>query len=417
MSTAASTAGITPSPLARVAFFVSRIEGRGIPRVILHYAADLARRGHHVILVVKRLYDADYFETPDGVHLHCLYTQKNIPTIIALRLFLDKARIDVIVSATSGLNACAVLAARSLKKQRRPRVVLTDHNYLSAVLRWFPLRRRLIRRAIIRLTYPLADRVLAVSAGVLEDLRRYTPLPDAQASVLFNPVLVEEIREKAARPSGLAIVDDKTDPLILTVAALEPQKAHEVLLEAFRIVLQTRPAHLLLVGEGSRRGALEKQATSLGIADRVHFVGWQKEPYSFMARADVFALSSRFEGLPVTLLEAMACDLPIVSTDCPAGPAEILENGRYGRLVPVGDSAALADALLATLASGDPRPGAGIDRFESGRICEAFYDMAIRPRNRADAHPSPSTDARAAQSSRDGAAPAGDAADKRVTVT
>jgi glycosyltransferase involved in cell wall biosynthesis len=138
-------------------------------------------------------------------------------------------------------------------------------------------------------------------------------------------------------------------PVILGVGRLATQKDFSTLLHAFARVRSQRPARLLILGEGDKRFELEALAQNLGLARDVRLPGYADNPFAYMRRCSVFVLSSAYEGLPTVLIEAMACGAPVVSTDCPSGPAEILEGGRYGCLVPIGDPDAMASAILTIL--------------------------------------------------------------------
>jgi len=159
---------------------------------------------------------------------------------------------------------------------------------------------------------------------------------------------------------------------------LSPQKDFATLLDAFHQMRRHRQAHLLILGEGPCRGALEAQVSALKLSEDVAMPGFAANPYAFMRHASAFVLSSRHEGMPAVLIEAMACGCPVISTDCPSGPSEILEGGRYGALVPVGDAASLASSMIQTLDA--PIPAERLRRkameFTTARATNAFLDLA-----------------------------------------
>jgi glycosyltransferase involved in cell wall biosynthesis len=162
--------------------------------------------------------------------------------------------------------------------------------------------------------------------------------------------------------------------VLVAVGRLHEQKDFQTLLRAFALVRARRSARLIILGEGPERPALEAGVAKLGLTEDVDLPGFVPNPYAFMAGASQFVLSSRYEGLPTVLIEAMACGCPVVSTDCPSGPGEILDNGKYGRLVPVGDAAALAEAMEATLDA--PPPAAELkaraDLFHIDRVIDSY---------------------------------------------
>ena len=209
------------------------------------------------------------------------------------------------------------------------------------------LAERMVLRAL-----PQADGIVAVSRGVAERWSRAARIPRARITTIHNPVRPDLARRAEAVPDHPLVAPlfgPEAPPVVLGVGRLVRQKDFPTLVRAFASVREKRTARLLVLGEGPERGRLERLAANLGLAGDIAFPGQVENPYAVMARAALLALSSRWEGMGLVVAEALACGCPVVSTDCPAGPAEILEGGRYGRLTPVGDPAALAEAILATL--------------------------------------------------------------------
>jgi glycosyltransferase involved in cell wall biosynthesis len=215
-------------------------------------------------------------------------------------------------------------------------------------------RHRLVPR-LARRFYPWADAVVAVSHGAADDLARTARLARAQVRVIHNPIVTPELREMTAAVVNHPWFQPDAPPVVVAVGRLAPQKDFETLIRALSLVRREgRPARLLILGEGSERSRLEALTTELGLSGVVEMPGWVQNPYPYMVRAAAFVLSSRWEGLPSVLIEALFCGPPIISTNCPSGPVEILDGGRHGSLVPVGDATALAEAIGAAL-SGDVR--------------------------------------------------------------
>jgi glycosyltransferase involved in cell wall biosynthesis len=197
--------------------------------------------------------------------------------------------------------------------------------------------------------YPAADVIVAVSSGVADDLARVTALPRNQIRPIYNPVVTHELITQSQETVDHPWFSANAPPVVLGVGRLAAQKDFSTLIRAFARVRATREVRLLILGEGRKRPTLEALAASLGVAKDVSLPGFCDNPFSAMAYAAVFVLSSAYEGLPGVLIQALACGCPVVSTDCPSGPAEILEAGTHGLLVPVGDDAALATAICSTL--------------------------------------------------------------------
>lgn len=202
----------------------------------------------------------------------------------------------------------------------------------------------------MRWFYPWADKIVAVSDGVAADLARFARLPRSLITTIYNPFDIGGMRIKAEEEPELPWVLPEALPVLLGVGRLTEQKDFTSLIQAFALVRQQRQVRLLILGEGELRNALAAQAKSLGLTpEDFAMPGFVSNPFSYLRRAEVFVLSSRWEGLPGVLIQAMACGAPVVATDCPSGPAEILEDGKWGRLVPVGDVSALANAIAVTL--------------------------------------------------------------------
>jgi len=229
-------------------------------------------------------------------------------------------------------------------------VVVTEHNTLGVVVE---NGRPAFRRAYPALAgdaYPEADAVVAVSDGVADDLSRVAGIPRAGIQRIYNPIVSPALLAASrGAPPHPWLEERGCPPLVLGAGRLHRQKDFPTLLRAFAQLRATRPARLAILGEGAERGRLERLARRLGVAEDVALPGFAGNPYAWMARSSAFVLSSAWEGLPSVLIEAMACGCPVVSTDCPSGPSEILDGGALGPLVPVGDSQALAHALAGVL--------------------------------------------------------------------
>jgi glycosyltransferase involved in cell wall biosynthesis len=209
-----------------------------------------------------------------------------------------------------------------------------------------------------------ADAVVSVSNGVADDLAQCAGVPREDITVIHNGVVTTNVDRLASAEPAHPWFAGET-PVIVAMGRLVPQKDFKTLLAALASVQDSCCARLLVLGEGPMRAELESLATSLGLADRVAFPGFVDNPWPYLSRADLFVLSSRFEGLPNVIVEALACGTPVVSTNCPHGPFEILDGGRYGVLVPVGDPTALGEAILSALSR-------SVDREQLKRRGRAF---------------------------------------------
>jgi glycosyltransferase involved in cell wall biosynthesis len=232
-------------------------------------------------------------------------------------------------------------------------VVVTVHNTMSQSTPALGGLAGRLSSGLLRAFYPWAAKVVSVSQGAADDLARTSGLPRERVDVVYNPVITPAMLALARRPPDHPWLKAGEVPVIIGVGRLTRQKDFPTLIRAFAEVRRRCPARLLILGEGEERPALEALAGELGVSDDVALPGFVENPMGYMAGSALFVLSSAWEGLPTVLIEALAAGTRVVSTDCPSGPREILRDGRLGALVPVGDAAALAQAMIGAL--GRPR--------------------------------------------------------------
>jgi glycosyltransferase involved in cell wall biosynthesis len=330
-----------------VLFFAAR--GGGVQKGRVTLANALAERGMKITCVVPQAKGPFLEHLSAGVRLVELGTRHALPLVRRFARYLQQHR-PAAVLASQQHTILAAISARHLARIETC-LIITQHNTLSELCT--ESRRptmRYLMPLMARLFFRRADLVCAVSKGVAEDLAAMTGIPLSDIRVIYDPTVTPQLAEQAALPSGHPWLDDLKDrPVVLGAGNLNKFKDFATLLRAFARLRAVHPARLVILGEGPERRNLEQLARQLGVATEVDLPGFAANPYAFMARADVFALASRVEGLSNAIIEALACGCPVVSTDCPNGPDEVLQHGRYGRLVPVGDDAALADAISATL--------------------------------------------------------------------
>lgn len=310
-------------------------------------ANGFAERALAVDLVLAEAEGPYLAEVSSKVHVVDLRARSVLASLPALARYLHREQPSAMLSAMTHANVIALLARRLARVNTR--AVVSERAHLSLSTKSEPSRRGRLLPWLAHYAYPWANGVVAVSAGVADDLARTIGLPRSSIDVVYNPVVTDELIVRGAAPLDHPWFVRGAPPVVLGVGRLTAQKDFDVLLHAFARVRQARPVRLMILGEGELRPRLEALARELGVQADVALPGFQENPFTYMRRAGLFVLSSRFEGLPNALIQAMACGTPVVSTDCPSGPAEILEHGKWGRLVPVGNIEALADAMLQTL--------------------------------------------------------------------
>ncbi len=370
---------------ARITVFMPTLVGGGAERMLLRLAEEFAARGHEVDLVISRVKGAHDRQLPANLEpirlSRCPAFAARIaaaraagedwPLILrpvlgavaaswALRYlpsladYLTERRPHALLAANSWPNLVALWARRLSGVDTR--IVVSERVQLSERvehLRWHARWRHL--PALIARFYPEADGIVAVSEGVGRDLAATAGLPPETVTALPNPVVSSRLHDMADAPAPHPWLAEGEAPVILGAGRLHPQKDFPTLVRAFARVRRERTARLMILGEGAERSRLEGLARELGVAGDVALPGHVDNPFAYMSRASVFALSSRYEGLPGVLIQALACGCPSASTDCPSGPREILEDGRLGPLVPVGDVDGLAQGILRCLETPVPR--------------------------------------------------------------
>jgi len=354
-----------PSPSRRVAVYLPSLSGGGAERVFVTLANGLTDRGWSVDLVVADASGPLLGEVSPRVSLVGLGAARVTASVLPFARYLHSRRPDAVLSAMTHANLAAIAAVAI--SRIRTRLVVTEHQHLSTSLAGQTTRRGRLFPALIRLLYPRAAEVVAVSDGVADDLAVRARLPRRRIRVEKNPIRIDELRALGAVRPCHPWFGEGEPPVILGVGRLTRQKDFGTLVRAFRRVRDDRRARLVLLGEGEQRPTLEALVSELGLADDVLIMGFVANPYPYYATASLFVLCSLWEGLPTVLLEAMALGLPIVSTDCPSGPREILGGGRLGELVPTENPSALARAIAAAL------PASGLPRREYENLAD--YDV------------------------------------------
>jgi glycosyltransferase involved in cell wall biosynthesis len=329
-----------------LAFFIQDLREGGAERNVARLLNGVVARGVPTELVVIDRRGSFFDELDRRVRVVELPQRRTVTSVLGLKRYIERRRPAALVSSLTHTNVAAILANRLARP--RTRLVVVERNQFSQNRR---LKRGLVRfsyRMVPRL-YRQADLIGAVSTGVRDDLAETAHLPASEIEVLHNPVVSEGLAEKAEAPIDHPWLQPGQRPVILGVGRLSRQKNFPLLIDAFARVRTKRPARLIILGEGSLRPELEARARALGVAADVELPGFDPNPFRYMRHAAAFVLSSDWEGLPTALIEAMACGAPVVSTDCQSGPREVLLDGKLGPIVPLGDAAALGEAILRTI--------------------------------------------------------------------
>ena len=311
----------------------------------INLAPELAQQGFDVTFVVHELRGGLVPVIPPGIRVVSLEAKRSLGALLPLIRYLRREKPALLLSSLGSNNIIALWSAALARV--RTRIVVSQHNSMidQSQLSHWQLK---ILPVMYRLFLWHADGVVAVSNGLRDELARIAKISRDRIAVIYNPVITPDFDERMIQPGDHPWLAD-AQPFVLAVGRLVEAKDYGTLLAAFASLGRQSRLRLIILGEGPLRENLVSQVARLGIADRVSLPGFVLNPLPFMRKAAVFVLSSRTEGFGNVLVEALACGTPVVSTSCPYGPDEILDKGRFGRLVPVGDSQAMAEAIAATL--------------------------------------------------------------------
>lgn len=359
---------------AHIALFLPSLRGGGAERVMVKLANAFAALGHRVDLVLISSDGPYRAEVSEQVRIVDFAKTRVLSGLVPLARYLRRERPDALLSAMTHANVVALGA--KLLAGGPTRVAVSERSAPSLNLRGG--RANWILRRTMRLLYPGADVIISVSQGVSRELRDDYGIPSEKLAVVYNPIDAEKIRLLMREPVSHPWMAAKETPVILAAGRLNVAKDYPTLLRAFALLSRRLPARLVILGQGEDEQSLKKTADDLGIASDVLFAGFQANPFAWMHRCDVYVMSSIWEGLPGSLLEALACGARVVSTDCPSGPREILEDGKWGRLVPTGNPEALAAAMEAALSEA-PRPGSdeALARFRSDKVVHDYLGLLL----------------------------------------
>lgn len=363
----------------KAAFVLLDLNGGGMERSMFVLAETLLARGHDVDLVVLKARGALLDAIPEGVGFIPLGIKAGRSAALrgapALARYLRSARPDAVLSAAPPINLMTIIAHRLARSTAR--LIVSDRNDPRRTHHDGRLLQRLLMLWAARRLYPLADIRGAVSDGVRQELACLLRLPPETITTFYNPREIAPVGA-GTPPSHAWLRDKKGHRIIVAAGRMAVQKDYPTLLDAFGILAAQRAdVRLVIFGEGPLHAETQALVERLGLADQVSLPGFSHNVRAEIAAADVFVLSSAWEGLPGVLIEALAEGVPVVSTDCPFGAREILEDGRIGQLVPVGDAAALAAAVNAALdAPRPPRAEASLRRFHVDTTTDA-YEAAL----------------------------------------
>jgi glycosyltransferase involved in cell wall biosynthesis len=335
----------------KISLYAPNLAGGGAERISVHLANGFAARGCKVDAVLLKAEGVYLAELSPGVRIVDLHARRMTSSVLPLARYLRSETPDVLLSAHLHISIGSLLA-RLLARvptcivptlQTTPTKDLADAKTLK--IRMLP--------PAIKWSFSWADAIVACSQGVADDFSRFIGIPSERIRVIYNPAVNERLMQMSREPVTHPWFAPGQPRVVLGVGRFQAPKDFLTVVRAFALLRKRRDLRLVILGEGDDQSRVEQLAVELGVKDDVSFPGFVQNPFAYLTKAAVFVFSSLWEGLPTVLIEALALNAPIVATDCDCGPREILQAGRYGRLVPVGDAEAMARALEAALS--EPR--------------------------------------------------------------
>ena len=355
-----------------VALFLPNLAGGGAERSMVTLANGIAERGFRVHLVLAKKQGVYFDEVSDKVEVIFLNAPRTILSFPHLIRYLQRHRPAALISALENANLVAIWSKLLTGLPRR--LIVTERSLSTLLFHSHPRLELRILPFLTSLFYRYADQIVAVSKGVEEHLRA-KGVPADKIAVVYNPIDLNRIVSLAKDPILHPWFSQAKLPIILSVGRLSFEKNFVLLLQALRALIERVEARLLILGEGEDRPILERKVRALGLEGKVDMPGFDPNPFKYMKRAAVFVLPSRFEGLPGVLIQAAALSVPIVATDCPGGSKEILEDGKWGALVPLEDPIAMAKAIERGLRGELPDPSPRAQDFAAEKVVEQYLTL------------------------------------------
>jgi glycosyltransferase involved in cell wall biosynthesis len=362
----------------RLAIYIPSLRGGGAERVMVILANGFAERGYEVDLVLAKAEGPYLKEVADTVRVVDLKSTRVLTSLPGLVRYLRSVRPLALLSAMGHANVVAVVA--KVLARVPTRVVVSERNNFSVSKKHARSHRAnaMGRLILMRWAYRRAAGVIAISGGVADDLSVQLEIPRDNIKVVYNPLDIERAQVLSRLEPTRIFSDGNGHKLILGIGRLVEQKGFIHLIRAFAQVRSGSSVKLCILGEGPLRESLKAEVERLGLINEIVLPGFVGNPFAVMRQANLFVLSSGWEGFGNVLVEAMACGTPVVSTACPSGPDEILEQGRWGRLVPVGDVDALAAAMAATLDENEhPDVATRAGEFSVDRAVEGYLEVML----------------------------------------
>jgi len=364
--------------MKKVTLFLPSMANGGAERVMLNIAQGLARQSDIDVDLLLVSATGPYMDQiGDGIRVVDLNASRIITSLPSVIRYLRKEKPTSVLSALDTTNLVMIWA--KLLGRSQSRVVVSVHCNFTSALEGAKNYRAKFLPMLVGYFYKKADAIVAVSKGVATDLEQSTGIRRDTVDVLVNPVITNDLKIKQkAQPRHPWFADIGSD-IILGIGRLTHQKNFHLLLYSFADVLKEREAKLLILGSGDQEAELKELCKKLLITEHVDFAGFVENPYAYLSHARLFVLSSRYEGLPTVLIEALHCGIEVISTNCPSGPEEILEGGELGTLVPVENQTELSRAMVNSLAKTKKVvPAEKLSQYHHEVVVQNYRDLLLK---------------------------------------
>jgi glycosyltransferase involved in cell wall biosynthesis len=353
---------MTKRKTKKVFFVIPSLAGGGAEKVITILLKHLNRDKFSLKLMLFNKIGEHLKAVPNDVEIIDLNKRTRwdfFKLIFKLRAIVKEEKPDILFSTLVYANIVTVLSGLFL--QKRPRIVIREANNYKM---YFPyIRLKILKTILMQFTYKKASKIIVISKGLKNGLSEKFKIQEQQIEVIYNPIDIGEITRLRGEIIAHPFIENNI-PTVISIGRLSRQKNFELLLNAFALVIKEIPTCLIIVGQGELKDKLQFLSKTMGIDKYVYFAGFQRNPFAWLAKADLFVLSSRWEGFGNVIIEAMACGVPVISSDCPSGPNEIIESEKNGMLVPVNNADLLAKSMIRLLTN----------REEKKRICQNAYE-------------------------------------------
>jgi len=327
----------------KISFILPDVKGGGAQKMIINLANFYAQKGDNINLVLFKK-EGPYQNLIDKkVNIINFNKSRSLFVINILRKYLKKEQKHTIISSMYYVNVICLFC--NLLNSKKHNMIITERNHFTHRIKAESILHQITFKTLIKKLYPTAHHIVGISNGVCHDLKGILG-NIAPISTIYNPVISVDYKHKIAENND-NIYPKNIDIKLITSGRLVAQKDYPTLLKALSYYQKNynNSFHLVILGDGHLKNKIKSTIDDMNLTNHISFLGFVENPLSYMKQADIFILSSAWEGFGNVLVEALYCGLKIISTNCPSGPAEILVDGKYGILTPVGDKTALAKAI------------------------------------------------------------------------